>query len=439
MLKDKQAKEEWFSDLKKQITVLFEAAKKYKVAIDLPLSDNEKPVEIASLLLGEHTTESVYKFAEELLNEAKALLKKDNVTAIYSKINIAARAYASIKKHKAEQARLERQKETLEVFYTEFAETQRTTLQAFLDAFSDKIEAIYQFMNPDVKVENIKLVPLEKNGDMVGMTFQMDYFEHKDVSPPHKYLSESHLNCIGIAFFLASAEGYNKRNKFLIMDDVISSFDENHRKRFGDLLIEQFNHLQIIVLTHERNWFELLRNQVRGKGWVINTVKHSYKLGTEIQPNPKQLRERIETKIKEKDDCDLASLSRKYLEGLLKYVALNLEVRVPFRFNAVNEDRMSGELLTSLQSQLKRRKCNELKDAPVIERLRTSTFIGNKDSHDSSFVSGFADAQAFWNDVCEFESLFVCNGCNAFVSTKYIDTVENMIRCRAGELTYAWK
>jgi len=39
----------------------------------------------------------------------------------------------------------------------------------------------------------------------------------KDVSPPHKYLSGSHLNCIGIAFFLASAEAFNKKNKFLVI------------------------------------------------------------------------------------------------------------------------------------------------------------------------------------------------------------------------------
>jgi len=63
--------------------------------------------------------------------------------------------------------------------------------------------------------------------------------------------SESHLNCLGLSFFLASVEAFNKNNKFIIFDDVISSFDTTHRKRFTDLILGEFSDYQIILLTHE--------------------------------------------------------------------------------------------------------------------------------------------------------------------------------------------
>jgi wobble nucleotide-excising tRNase len=127
-------------------------------------------------------------------------------------------------------------------------------------------------MHPDEKVEDIKLIPIEKDDDLTGITFRFKYFEN-EVTPPHKYLSESHLNCFGIAFFLTSVKAFNKKNKFFILDDVISSLDTSHRKRFADLLIENFSSYQIILLTHEKNWFDLVKNLVKGKNWKVNTVK----------------------------------------------------------------------------------------------------------------------------------------------------------------------
>ena len=438
LLNDDQSKEDWFTETGIRIRDLVAEVKKYDSAVKLKPAIDAEPVKKTDLIISTETTDGLYNSTKEQRDKVQESLNADTGMEVYNKISIADRSYASIRKLIDERAKLESQRDTLEVFYQEFSETQKIALQSFLDTFSDRIQAVYQFMNPDVAVENIKLVPLEKNDEMVGMTFHMDFLDYKDISPPHKYLSESHLNCIGIAFFLASAEAFNKQNKFLIMDDVISSFDENHRKRFGDLLVEKYSNYQLLILTHERAWFELLTNQVRGRGWVVDAVMYSGKNGTEIKPPPEQIRESIEAKIDEQDTESLASLARKYLEGRLKDIARNLEVRVVFRFNDKNEDRMTAELLSDLKAHLNRKKCTELKNEAAIRRLQSSIFIGNKATHDSGFVPSFADAKAFWDDICKFESLFRCSSCGIYVSTKYIDNVEGRIRCKDGELTYSW-
>ena len=47
-----------------------------------------------------------------------------------------------------------------------------------------------------------------------GIEFEY-YFHGEPTSPPMKYLSESHLNSLGIALFLASVKLFNKRLELL--------------------------------------------------------------------------------------------------------------------------------------------------------------------------------------------------------------------------------
>lgn len=246
------------------------------------------------------------------------------------------------------------------------------------------------------------------------------------------------MNCLGIAFFLASVEAFNKKNKFIVLDDVISSFDANHRKRFADLLVEKYHEYQIILLTHEKTWFDIVKNLVQRKNWIINTLKHNEIKGTYIDEVPRTLRERIERKILDGNENNLGNEARKYLEDLLKQIAFNLEVKVAYRFNEINEDRMAFELLNALKSTLKKHKCTELINISIIDRLLGSLFIGNKDSHDSSIELKFSDMKAFWIDVTDFEKLIFCQSCKSLLSIRNYDKLNKKIRCSKGEIEYSW-
>ena len=377
-----------------------------------------------------------------LSSEKKDSLKtqnKDTTTDIVVKIELARKSYALIKTLKNEKEILEGQRASIEFIYSEFANRQKSALESFLASFSEDIDDFYQFMNPGEKVTGINLVPIEKDDELVGLTFEFNFF-NKQESPPHKYLSESHINCLGIAFFLTSVKAFNHANKFFILDDVISSFDANHRKRFADLLVEKYSDYQIILLTHEQNWFECVRNLIKGKNWKVNTLKSIENQGIIVEEAPKTLKDRIETNIKSSEKTGLGNDLRKYLEQLLKVIACNLQVKVAFLYNNENEDRMPYELLCALKGTINKRKCQELKDQAVIDRLLASTFIGNKDSHDSSFDPSLGDLKAFWDEIKEFEELFFCaNDCGKYLSLDNYDTVNNKIRCGCGNVRYEWK
>jgi hypothetical protein len=287
-------------------------------------------------------------------------------------------------------------------------------------------------------MENIEIKITEKEDELTGITLEFQFFD-KRVSPPQKYLSESHLNSLGIALFLTSVKAFNKKNHFFILDDIISSFDLNHRKRLSDLLMEKFLDYQIFVMTHERNWFDYMKNLVRGKAdWIINVINWNESKGAHLNETLVDLKRIVEQRLIDNDKTGLGNIIRKYLEGLLKEISEEIEVYVKYRSNEINEDRMSNELLLRLKSKINKQPCKDT-FGPIINKMISSVFIGNKDSHDSNFDTSIGECLAFWQDVLELEELFRHDVCNTIISTKYYDKVEKKIRCKCGELFYDWK
>ncbi|HZK03465.1 MAG TPA: hypothetical protein VFC94_03555, partial [Bacteroidaceae bacterium] len=269
-------------------------------------------------------------------------------------------------------------------------------------------------------------------------------YKDKWVSPPEKYFSESHLNCFGISFFLASVEAFNNKNGFFVLDDVISSFDTNHRKRFADLIFEKFSGYQIILLTHEWEWYNnFVIPWAKKKGWLINEIKWTDKRGTYFDTEPSELKERIENGLANSKISDLGNPIRRYLEHSLKEIAVNIEAKLDFRYNDINEKRMPNELLLGIRSKInKYSKELKGKSTPIIERIESSSILGNLLSHDNPFEPKIGDLKAFWKDIKELESVFYCQDSDCKkqqISVKYYDSVEKKIRCGCGKTKYDWK
>ena len=424
--------------LKEMTLKIKEQLSEYLTQLETDISNMEAIKKPSELEIDKNVLNKIIDFTGKKISSIKSSMGSDLILKNTSKIHLSKIAYLEILKLRREKDILDSQLVSMGLAYSEFVKRQQEGLNSFLDFFSRDINDLYQFMNPGEKVNGIKFIPLEKDDELPGITLQMQFFDN-EVKPLHKYLSESHLNCLGIAFFLISVKAFNKHSGFLILDDVISSFDSNHRTRFANLLIEKFSNYQIILLTHEKHWFEYVRNSVKGKNWIVNSIKWNDEKGTHLEEPPKNLKERIESNIKNINDAGLGNDIRKYLEFLLKQIAANLKIKVEFRFNDNNEDRMSYELLTCLFSELKKQTC-DLKSRSVNKRLLDSSFIGAKDSHDSSFVPGMGDYKAFWADVKELENLFFCDSCNKYVSLEYYDKANKKVRCACPDKkSYNWK
>lgn len=390
-------------------------------------------------------TEDDFKVQDQISTRLEAIqtaIKNDKSTELYANISAAKDAFLKIKRFEKDKDKLEHQKNSLELIYNEFVKRQKEGLENFINTFSSHINDFYQYMNPDEQFHEIRIVTIGEEDELNGITIEYKY-NNAWVSPPQKYFSESHLNCFGISFFLASVIAFNKENKFIVLDDVISSFDTTHRKRFADLLFEKFADYQFILLTHEAEWFSYVQQLAKRKGWTIGEVKWTETKGTHLEEKPNDLKEFIERELSNSSIETLGNLIRKYLEAKLKEICLNFDVKVSFRLNDVNEKRMPDELLNELKSKIFKNGGKDIKaKVPVIERVANSSLLGNLLSHDNLFNPKRGDLKAFWADIIELENIFYCQETSCTrskVSIKNYDNVAKKIRCGCDTKKYEWR
>lgn len=403
-------------------------------------SGNKLPENIDLIL-----TDEDFKIQEEISSRCKEIqtdLMNDKSTELYANISAAKEAFLKIKGHEKAKSKYEHQKNSLEIIYNEFLKHQKEGLESFINKFSSHINAIYQYMNPDEQFHEIRIVTIGEEDELNGITIEYKYNDMW-VSPPQKYFSESHLNCFGLSFFLASVIAFNKENKFIVLDDVISSFDTTHRKRFADLLFEKFNEFQFILLTHEAEWFSYVKQLAKRNGWIVEEIKWTESKGTQLEEKPNDLKEFIERELANSSIDLLGNPIRRYLEAKLKEICLNLDVKVSFKFNDFNEKRMPDELLNELKSKINKNGGSDIKaKVPVIERVIGSNILGNLLSHDNPFNPKFNDLKAFWADIKELEMIFYCQEATCTrpkVSIKNYDNVAKRIRCGCDTKKYEWK
>lgn len=378
----------------------------------------------------------------ERIKQIQDTFQKDNSAVIYSNISASKDAFLKIKQFEKEKVKLENQRKTLEIIYNEFVKKQKEGLENFINTFSGKINEFYQYMNPDEPFQEIKIVTIGEEDELNGITIEYKY-NGKWVSPPQKYFSESHLNCFGLSFFLASVEAFNNTNKFIVLDDVISSFDSTHRKRFADLIFEKFSDHQIILLTHEKEWFtNIVSPLAKKKGWLINEIKWTDAKGTHFEESPNELKELIVVNLADSIVENLGNPIRRYLEHSLKDICMNLDVKVSFRYNDINEKRMPDELLNELKSRIKDKSIELTDKITTIDRVANSSLLGNLLSHDNPFNPKIGDLRAFWADILELEKIFICEQPECKrpkVTLKNYDNVAKKIRCGCDHTKYDWK
>jgi len=260
-------------NIKQAVNALKVKISEYKKASDEKVtSGNKLPVNTELIL-----SDDDFKVQEEIAARTAKIYaafndKKDNSMELYAGISAAHDAFLRIKQFESDKDKLEHQKNSLEIIYNEFVKRQKEGLENFINTFSESINVFYQYMNPDEQFYEIRIAPIGDDDELSGITVEYKYNDEW-VSPPQKYFSESHLNCLGVAFFLASVIAFNKENKFIILDDVVSSFDSAHRKRFAELLFEKFADYQVILLTHESEWFNQIRKTAEEKGWLTGEIK----------------------------------------------------------------------------------------------------------------------------------------------------------------------
>ena len=96
------------------------------------------------------------------------------------------------------------------------------------------------------------------------------------IKKPHTFLNEAKWSAIGLSirFAILDIKLYQADMKCLVIDDMLLSLDMKHRYKVLDLLLNQYaNDFQLIMMTHDRHFYELSKSKINALNQSGNWLK----------------------------------------------------------------------------------------------------------------------------------------------------------------------
>lgn len=145
----------------------------------------------------------------------------------------------------------------------------RSRTETAITSLSTDVREMWATLHPGEAIEDVRLY-LPNDADKaidVGLKFH-----GVDQDSPRLTLSEGYRNSLGLCIFLAMAKQDADNDRPIFLDDIIVSLDRNHRGMVAELLKKEFSGRQIIIMTHDRDWYAELRQQLDQAAWRFHTL-----------------------------------------------------------------------------------------------------------------------------------------------------------------------
>jgi len=106
-----------------------------------------------------------------------------------------------------------------------------------------------------------------------GLRLQPDIsFRGNQLDRPQLFLNEARLSGLALALYLGGRlacvpTGESQALKLLVLDDVLVGLDHSNRLPVLDVLALHFANWQVVLLTHDRSWYEITLAHVAESAW----------------------------------------------------------------------------------------------------------------------------------------------------------------------------
>jgi energy-coupling factor transporter ATP-binding protein EcfA2 len=316
----------------------------------------------------------------------------------------------------------------------------RESAKAIITAISTDIQAMWDILHPEKSIENVHLYATNEADKAIDIGLK---FYGVPQDSPRLTLSEGYRNSLGLCIFLAMAKRESSTDRPLILDDVVVSLDRNHRGMIVELLETAFSRRQVILLTHDRDWYSEIRSQLDSKNWSFRALLPYEDPTTGIRWSAKTTSfDDARAQLKDRPDS-AGNDARKIMDVELAMVAEKLQVRLPYRRGENNDRRTAHDFLERLIIDGKDHfqiQANGKWEpyATAIQTLESADSLlktwGNKASHTFDVVRPEATKLI---DACEAVlDIFRCLSCKKNVSYAKVGG-DKVYQCGCGQLR--WK
>lgn len=214
------------------------------------------------------------------INFRENLVRHDGVAANanaqnwwdYIKLGMQPRGKMHEAPYKVFSAAVEKFNNELEFYFNSITQSANEYLKKFKQPFTISFKT--ENCSYDAFVEGSSTQRNHKT--IAPQVFVHAYFNHniitkgkQEITRPHTFLNEAKLTAIALSIRFAmldqklSGVAAADTPKFLVLDDVLISLDMSNREIVLDIILKEFVDYQLIVLTHDRNFFELVRHRIK--------------------------------------------------------------------------------------------------------------------------------------------------------------------------------
>ena len=319
----------------------------------------------------------------------------------------------------------------------------RKKAERIISGISHDIESMWETLHPGKAINKVRLSMPTGSDKAIDVVLT---FHGLDQESPRLTLSEGFRNSLGLCIFLAMAKRVSDTERPLFLDDVVVSLDRTHRGMILELLEKEFSDRQVIILTHDREWYTELRHQLEHNSkWLFKTLLpyETPETGIRWSHNTTTFSD-ARALLKGRPDA-AANDARRIMDVELPMIAERLQIRLPYLRSDKNDWRMAHEFLSRLTADGKR--CFQKKSASgyvensdALDALAKADRLlgswGNRASHSFDIVQSEASKLI---DVCESAlACFWCDSCDPPCRVwRLEDRKTENLQCRCGAVR--WK
>jgi len=292
----------------------------------------------------------------------------------------------------------------------------RKKVQALLDKLQTPMNDIYKVIQ-GAGAAAIRLeLPAEDDTNQQRLNLVIDFATNRPGVQPGGYLSDSQIHSVALALRLAAIQQFNGAAPIIALDDIVTSYDADHRRTITGLIAAMFGECQILITTHDERFFNYLKDQLEAKDWHFTRI-----IGLDPAYGPRFADHKVSDEMIEArwaDGQSAANEMRQAEEEWLLSICRDFGVSVRIRSLEKAYSYERSELASALGGLLKDAKLEPQPVVGVNNRFLTSLQKGEIENFGSHFQDGpygdgsIGDERARWEEFKAFRAQFTCSKCN---------------------------
>lgn len=292
----------------------------------------------------------------------------------------------------------------------------RKKVQALLDKLQTPMNDIYKLIQGAGAIPIRLELPPEDDTNQQRLNLLIDFAKNRTGVQPGGYLSDSQIHSVALALRMAAIKLFNAGAPIIALDDIVTSYDADHRRTIAGLIASMFGDCQILITTHDERFFNYLKDQLKAKAWHFTRI-----IGVDPAYGPRFADHKVSDEMIEARWAngqlaanEMRQAEEEWLLGICRDFGVSVRIRPLER--AYSYER--SELASALAGLLKDIKLIPALVPGVNNRFLDSLVKGEIENFGSHFQDGpygdgsIGDEKTRWEEFKAFRSQFTCKKCS---------------------------